>query len=169
MPRDRFRKGSRYLSESPVNKVVIDEWLEFLAVVLGEDLSRVHLSRGWTAGLLTGALGASAVTLGRRIFFSASAWGRLADGRIEALELVAHEVVHVAQIRRLGLIRFLREYCWEYLRHRMAGRDHMQSYRALSAEVEARRLAQLCVEAALEPTTRDRGPTGSRGSVETAG
>ena len=132
----------------------MDEWIGFLAVALGEDLSSVRLFRGLVAAVLTRLAGASALTLGRWIFFSPSAWTKLGTARVEALELLAHEVAHVAQVRRLGLVRFLWSYLSEYVKHRRTGFGHRQAYLALSAEVEARQMARLCVDAALDSTSQ---------------
>lgn len=76
-----------------------------------------------------------AITLGRRVYLSR----RLLDegeARLEAI--VRHELVHVAQVRRLGLIRFLVRYAREYVAHRRRGLDADAAYAAISFEVEAR-------------------------------
>jgi len=94
--------------------------------------------------MLTRVAGAAALTLGHSIYCSSSTWAALEAGRLRALELVAHEAVHVVQIRRSGLARFLGRYVAEYLKMRLRGRDHRSAYLLLSAEVEARRYADLC-------------------------
>lgn len=58
------------------------------------------------------------------------------DARRRAL-LVAHELVHISQWRRLGVTRFLGRYLGDYLRGRRQGLDHHRAYRQISLEQEA--------------------------------
>lgn len=51
--------------------------------------------------------------------------------------LVNHELIHVAQIKRLGVIKFYTRYLLEYLKARRAGLSHDRAYRAISFEREA--------------------------------
>jgi hypothetical protein len=74
--------------------------------------------------------GVVGVTLGRWILL------RRGHGTDEAL--IAHELVHVEQWRRLGPVRFLRAYLGDYVRARREGLGHDESYRAIRFEVEAR-------------------------------
>jgi hypothetical protein len=55
--------------------------------------------------------------------------------------LLAHELVHVMQWRELGVIRFLIEYIIFYLRGRLRGLGHWESYREIPLEVEARQVS----------------------------
>ncbi len=57
-------------------------------------------------------------------------------GRLGAV--VVHELVHVAQWRRQGVVRFLAGYLAAYLRARSRGSDHRTAYEAIPAEQEAR-------------------------------
>jgi hypothetical protein len=52
-------------------------------------------------------------------------------------ELLRHELVHVGQWRRLGLVGFLRQYVGAYLRWRLHGYGHWAAYRRIPLEVEA--------------------------------
>lgn len=52
-------------------------------------------------------------------------------------ELIRHELVHVAQIRRLGVIRFYATYLFEYFVLRLRGFSHDSAYRGISFEREA--------------------------------
>ncbi len=52
--------------------------------------------------------------------------------------LLAHELVHVDQWKRLGVRRFLARYLGEYLAGRWRGLSHAQAYAAISLEREAR-------------------------------
>jgi len=77
--------------------------------------------------------GVRAMTLGRLVL--------VRTGQLGDRALLAHELVHVRQWREQGPVRFLLSYLREYLRGRRAGLGHWQAYLAISAEVEARRLA----------------------------
>jgi hypothetical protein len=73
--------------------------------------------------------GIAAMTLGH--------WILVRRGR-ESEGLIAHELVHVEQWRRQGLVPFLARYLSDYLRLRLAGEPHWRAYSAISLEVEAR-------------------------------
>lgn len=49
-----------------------------------------------------------------------------------------HELVHIAQWRRLGVLGFIMSYVGDYLRARRAGMSHLEAYTAISLEREAR-------------------------------
>ena len=74
------------------------------------------------------ARGVAAITIGRRI------WVR-ADAQSDAL--LRHELVHVRQMRDLGLLRFAWRYLREYFRNRRAGMSSDDAYRNISFEREA--------------------------------
>lgn len=71
------------------------------------------------------------------MFLSRSASACVADAASDAFRLLAHELSHVAQYRRLGAAAFLGRYVGEYLRGRFAGLDHRTAYLAISFEREA--------------------------------
>lgn len=73
--------------------------------------------------------GAAAVTLGSLVIVRRRAAGNAA--------LLRHELVHVAQWRRLGLVGFARRYLGAYLRWRLRGHGHWDAYRRIPLEVEA--------------------------------
>jgi hypothetical protein len=73
--------------------------------------------------------GASAITIGRVISMRRRAAG-------SAL-LLRHELVHVEQWRRYGVVGFLRRYLGAYLRWRLRGHSHWAAYRRIPFEVEA--------------------------------
>ncbi|MFN2385659.1 MAG: DUF4157 domain-containing protein [Thermoanaerobaculia bacterium] len=108
-----------------------------LVPVFGGLVARARLHSGLPARLLAGCLGADAFVLGRRVFLSPRAADALERRSGEALALLAHELTHVAQYRRLGFLPFLTRYLREYLRLRWAGRDHGRAYREISFEREA--------------------------------
>lgn len=73
----------------------------------------------------------AAITLGRWIWISPS----VPEASRE--RLLRHEQVHVAQMCRLGILRFLALYVWEYLRNRFRGLPGDEAYRRISFEKEA--------------------------------
>jgi hypothetical protein len=76
--------------------------------------------------------GVAAITLGRRIYLAAA----LVDPpRIE--RVLAHELVHVGQVKRDGLLRFLFVYVRDYFRNRRSGMPPAAAYRAIPYEIEA--------------------------------
>ena len=75
--------------------------------------------------------GITAITIGRRVYVRAPA-------EPDGLErLLRHEIGHVRQINRIGLIRFYVRYGAEYVRNRRAGMTSWDAYRAISFEREA--------------------------------
>ncbi len=132
------RSGGRPL-DPPVREV--------LELFFRCDLGAVRLHAGGGARAVARGLGAAAVTFGERVLFSAGAWPAVARREPRGVALVAHEVVHVLQYRRLGWWRMLLSYVGGYLAGRVQGRTHAASYRRLPAEREAfargRALAEL--------------------------
>ena len=74
---------------------------------------------------------ARAMTLGRLILITRD------DDRRGGSELLAHELVHAAQYRRLGFWPFLRVYLTDYARNLKRLRHHGRAYLAIGLEVEA--------------------------------
>ena len=77
------------------------------------------------------ARGVVAITIGRRIYVSARVTGD------ELQRLLRHELVHVAQINRLGFLRFYWRYVREYIALRRSGLKAFEAYRRISFEQEA--------------------------------
>ena len=76
-----------------------------------------------------------AITLGRRIYLSGKAAVRSSD----YLErLLRHELAHVRQVNRHGLIAFMARYLVEFARLFVRERSIHTAYRNISFEVEAR-------------------------------
>ena len=75
--------------------------------------------------------GVVAITLGRRVYVAAG----VASHQIE--RILRHELVHVAQVNRLGLPRFLYRYLTEFVRHWRATRSVSRAYMLISFEIEA--------------------------------
>jgi hypothetical protein len=78
--------------------------------------------------------GAAAITVGRVV----SVRRRFASDE----RLLAHELVHVAQWRSLGVVGFLGRYVGSYLRWRVRGYGHWAAYRRIPLEVEAEWVAR---------------------------
>lgn len=76
-----------------------------------------------------------AITIGRRIYLGG---GLLTRGADEIEAIVAHELEHVRQFARLGLVRFAWRYAGDYVRNRRRGMSSFEAYEAISFEVEAR-------------------------------
>ena len=72
-----------------------------------------------------------AFTLGRRIWIARE----LPPAELEAL--LRHELVHVRQMERLGVVVFVARYLEEYVANRFRGMGHDAAYRAISFEREA--------------------------------
>ena len=73
----------------------------------------------------------AALTLGRRIWIARE----LPAAELETL--LRHELVHVRQMERLGVLPFLARYLGEYARNRFRRMGHDAAYRAISFEREA--------------------------------
>jgi hypothetical protein len=81
-----------------------------------------------------------AITLGRRAYISE----RL-EGEARA-RVIRHELVHIQQIERVGLLRFYLRYLLEYVANRRAGMPAAEAYRRISFEQEA-----LIIETSVKP------------------
>jgi hypothetical protein len=73
-----------------------------------------------------------AITLGRRIYVREA----LASAAFE--RLLRHELAHVRQVHRLGLLGFLWAYLTEFARHWLRLRNVSAAYVMISFEIEAR-------------------------------
>lgn len=72
--------------------------------------------------------GVSGITLGRRIY--------LAEGA-DAVRSLRHELAHVRQIARVGLVMFYWRWAREYAANRFRGMSPDEAYRRISFEEEA--------------------------------
>jgi hypothetical protein len=75
------------------------------------------------------APGAAATTVGRVIFMRAASAG--------SPRLLRHELVHVGQWRRLGVVGFGVRYLAAYARWRLRRYPHWAAYRRIPLEIEA--------------------------------
>ncbi len=64
--------------------------------------------------------------------------GLVRRGHAGSALLVAHELVHVEQWSRLGVVEFLRRYFGAYAENLIRLRSHRAAYLAIPLEVEAR-------------------------------
>ena len=80
----------------------------------------------WTGGPVP--RGSAGITLGNLVIVRSE--------RVSP-RLLRHELVHVAQFRRLGVPAFLAAYSWHYLRWRLRGYPHSGAYRRIPMEIEA--------------------------------
>ena len=106
---------------------------EGLREVIGAARARVRLGYPWWLRPWL-ARDVIAITLGRRIYLSA----RTASMQQASLErLLRHELAHVRQVERLGLVVFLWRYVAEFLRHLRTERSVQRAYNRISFEIEA--------------------------------
>ncbi|HEV7923354.1 MAG TPA: hypothetical protein VGR02_21430 [Thermoanaerobaculia bacterium] len=75
------------------------------------------------------------IVLGRSIYIAPAMRERPAE---ELEQLIRHELEHVRQVARLGLVRFLWRYLAEYAALRREGKSAAAAYNDLSFEREAR-------------------------------
>ena len=73
--------------------------------------------------------GSAAITIGPVVIIRRRAAGNE--------RLLGHELVHVEQWRRLGVVGFLRRYLGAYLLWRLRGHGHWAAYRRIPLEIEA--------------------------------
>ncbi len=76
------------------------------------------------------------ITLGRYVFVTPGH-----DNGDGTSQLLAHELVHVEQWKRLGAARFLRSYLGSYLGGLRSGLSPLEAYAAIPLEREARERA----------------------------
>lgn len=104
---------------------------------------RVRVARG--AFVRTWAKGIRAVTTPWAVYFHPEVMDRYARG--EDLEkiglLMVHELMHVEQLARLGVVPHSTQYVRDYLRGRLSGASHWDAYRDIALETEARAATRL--------------------------
>lgn len=76
--------------------------------------------------------GTSGWTLGERVFIKP----KLDESHRK--RLVAHELVHVEQYRKHGIVGFLKQYFTDYAKNLVTCRKHRQAYLDIPFEIEAR-------------------------------
>jgi hypothetical protein len=93
--------------------------------------------------------GSDAITLGRLVI--------VRRGQEQSPYLIRHELVHVRQWRRFGVIGFLARYGGAYARGRLRGYTHKNAYRRIPFEIEADWVARRILRG--EQDTEARAPT----------
>jgi len=96
-----------------------------LVQTIDETRARIRVGMPWWLRpfLMSGVAG---ITIGRRVFLA-----------MEDETLLRHELEHVRQVARLGVLRFYWRYAAEYLRNRRAGMSSQEAYASISFEREA--------------------------------
>lgn len=108
------------------------DWPPAIRAAIEDARARVRIGYPWWLRLFV-ARDVVAITLGRRIFVRTELAARSFE------RLLRHELEHVRQVNRLGLLRFLWRYLSEFVRHWIRLRSLPVAYAAISFEVEARR------------------------------
>jgi len=75
-------------------------------------------------------LGVIGTTIGHHIFYSQS------EDRVKS-RLRVHELKHVEQYEKYGVVGFLVVYFYDYIKGRLKGYSHMDSYFKIKFEIEA--------------------------------
>jgi hypothetical protein len=94
-------------------------------------LIRMRVVTGRPGCWLPVLLRASAVTVGRRVFFRR---GRYDPETARGLALIAHEAMHVEQYRHYGFFGFLARYLWGWVRVRGRHRLHPMEAPLIAAQ-----------------------------------
>lgn len=104
--------------------------------------------------------GADAITLGPLI--------SVREASKDSAYLLRHELVHVRQWRRHGVIGFASRYIADYLRHRLRGYGHWGAYRHIGFEIEADWVARRTLRTGLDRdrTVDDGGATQGSGRTD---
>jgi hypothetical protein len=102
---------------------------------IADSAARVRVGFPWWLRIFVWS-NVAAITLGKRIYIAPRMLERKSD-QLEAL--VRHELEHVRQVGRHGLIRFFWIYLCDYIRLRRSGLSAHQAYLAIPFEVEATR------------------------------
>lgn len=107
--------------ERPIDPTIAN----FLGNYFGTNVSRVQVFGGAFSRTLTRMLGAEAVTIGQRVFFSSGGWSDYLAKRASGIALAGHEVRHTLQYKELGIFGFLTRYAWQGIKaggdpHKMA-------------------------------------------------
>jgi hypothetical protein len=104
-----------------------------LQAAIDETRARVRIGFPWWLRPLL-QRDVAAITLGRTIFVSQQ-FAERAPAQME--RLLRHELAHVRQVLRHGLIGFLFRYLTEFARHYRRVRSTSRAYLMISFEIEA--------------------------------
>ena len=104
---------------------------ETLRAAIAESSAKVRVGYPWWLRLFL-MRDVVAITLGHRIYVRRT----LETDTFE--RVILHELAHVRQVDRLGLVVFLCRYLAEFVRHWVRLRSVAAAYAAISYEIEAR-------------------------------
>lgn len=102
----------------------------------------VHCAPRWFVALWVPGIAAVALPWG--VYLRPDVYER---PRADLGRLIVHELVHIEQARRVGVVPHLAVYVADYIRERLRGASHWPAYKAIRAEVEARLAADYVVAA----------------------
>lgn len=119
-----------------MGKIISDEIKDLLKpFFIDLDLDEIVLIDGVSTlqGLILKLFDASAITFGKRIYLSKS----LNQNDPSAILLIAHELAHVEQYKKNGMILFLLRYIGEFIRNLIIYKSFIIAYQRISFEEEA--------------------------------
>lgn len=128
---------------SPSSRAELEEFFREFRGDVGFRLPPVKVHAGRAVAWLTGRARIDAITLGRRVLVAPRHLRSVGASRAVSGGLLAHEVAHLLQAERAGLLPFLFAYLREYVSgmRRAAKWDaaaHWRAYSEISFEREAR-------------------------------
>lgn len=133
-----------FVAEEGLAATGVDQ--EWLARVLPRvDTGRIFIReaprwfmRFWSTGIV-------AVAMPWGIYFAPAMMDRYESGAEPARlgRLLVHELTHMEQVKRTGLVRHAVTYVFDYVKGRLARKSHWEAYVAIRHEVEARSVAKL--------------------------
>ena len=122
---------------------VDQEWLARMLPRIDTGTIKVREAPRWFMRLWARGIVAVATPWG--IFFTPAMMDRYQSGAEpwRLGRLLVHELTHMEQLARLGVLRHSVQYAYDYLKGRVGRRGHWDAYRAIRLEVEARSVAKL--------------------------
>lgn len=122
---------------------VDQEWLARVLPRIDTGHIRIREAPGWFMRLW--ATGIVAVAMPWGVYFTPAMMDRYESGaEPERLgRLLVHELAHMEQVERSGVLRHGLTYLYDYLQGRLARKTHWEAYLGVRQEVEARNVANL--------------------------
>ncbi|NND04560.1 MAG: hypothetical protein HKN91_17430 [Acidimicrobiia bacterium] len=122
---------------------VDQSWLARVLPRIDTGTIQVREAPGWFMRLW--AKGIVAVAMPWGIYFTPAMMDRYESGAepLRLGQLLVHELTHIEQVKRSGLLRHTVTYVFDYLKGRLARKGHWDSYGAIRHEIEARSVAKL--------------------------
>ena len=134
----------RFLASDGLAKSGVDPvWLAEMLPRVDPTSLEIREARRWFRAMW--ARGIVAVAMPWAIYFTPQMVDRYENGSElpQLAQLLVHELTHIEQLRRLGVLRHVGQYTADYVRGRLQRVGHWDAYRAIRLEVEARAVAQL--------------------------